>query len=177
MFQVALSPPWVTFYRKLDKLFSNDPDIKINFIEDAPGIKLYVDNATKAAALAKLLPATKSFGNVKMPIYVIPANNAVESPSELVKKAFEGNSALSYLKTAETGPLHVEATYAVFKNEVVQFFNDDISDVNGQCSTLYQEIAKEVFPNIIGVYFCTDTPDGESAHGVYTSTGIPDGGD
>ena len=73
MFQVALSPPWVTFYRKLDKLFSNDPDIKINFIEDAPGIKLYVDNATKAAALAKLLPATKSFGNVKMPIYVIPA--------------------------------------------------------------------------------------------------------
>ena len=39
----------------------------------------------------------------------------------------------------------------------MQYFNDDISDINGNCSTLAEDIARDIFvgelPN-----FCTDLP-------------------
>ena len=59
-----------------------------------------------------------------------------------------------YMWDAETpmGSFH----YAVFQSKVVQFFNDDMSDINGNCTTLYQEIAKDVFSGRAeGVFFCT----------------------
>ena len=32
-------------------------------------------------------------------------------------------------------------------------------DINGNCSTLYQEIAKDVFGEDEGICFCTDTEE------------------
>jgi hypothetical protein len=43
----------------------------------------------------------------------------------------------------------------VFEKKVVQFFNDQLDDINGNKSTLYQDIAKDVFEKHEGVYFCT----------------------
>lgn len=40
--------------------------------------------------------------------------------------------------------------------EVVQYFNDNIGDINGNCSTLYEIIARDIFPNVNGIYFCTE---------------------
>ena len=48
-------------------------------------------------------------------------------------------------------------TYVVFVKEVVQYFNDDLGDANGVCSTLYQDIAKRLFTSTEGVFFCTNT--------------------
>ena len=43
-----------------------------------------------------------------------------------------------------------------FKPRVVQFFDDDISDFNGNWSGLAQDIAREVFgAEMRGVHFCT----------------------
>ena len=50
-----------------------------------------------------------------------------------------------------TNPL----TYVVLKKEVVQFFNDNLNDIHGLETTLYQTIAKDVFDGT-GVFFCTD---------------------
>lgn len=49
-------------------------------------------------------------------------------------------------------------TYVVFEKEVVQYWNDNLADYNGLTSTLYQDLAKEIFEdaNLDGVYFCTD---------------------
>ena len=50
-------------------------------------------------------------------------------------------------------------TYVVFKNCVVQFFNDNLNDPHGVLSTLYQDIAREVFGDCGmagGVAYCTD---------------------
>jgi len=46
----------------------------------------------------------------------------------------------------------------VFKNCVVQFFNDNLNDAHGVISTLYQNIAAEIFEdaNLPGVHYCTD---------------------
>lgn len=153
--KIKLSPPWVTFYREIDALFKDDPEVKVGYDEDSDVIKLYVDNPEKAHALTKLLPVEKIFGNITIGIQVIPANGSVTSTADLFRQAFEGNPALSYVGTA-AGPFADQLEYIVFRNRVVQFFNDDIGDINGMETTLYQEIAKDVFEDVPGIFFCTD---------------------
>lgn len=156
MAKVGLSAPWVKFYRELDALFTDDPEVHVVFDEDQFLVKLYVENVDKAEALMQLLPAEKTFGNVTLKITVVPANNTDVTKLELFQKAFSGNPALSYVRAVQG---MFDINYVVFQNKVVQFFNDDMSDVHGLCSTLYQEIAKDVFGDSLGVYFCTDVEE------------------
>lgn len=159
---MKLSPPWTKFYKELEALFKDDPGIKMTFKEAENGsgykIKLYVEGANKAEALSELLPKLKQFGNVTVSIEVIPANLNKEDIIQLYRAAFEGNPAFSYAE-AVTGISVPNFNYIVFEPEVVQFFNDDLGDINGYCSTLYQEIAKDVFVERPGVHFCTDLND------------------
>lgn len=155
MSKVGLSSPWVNFYRELEALFAKDPEVKVIYDEEKNDVKLYVDNLAKADALAQLLPIERTFGNITVTITVIPANKETTSKIQLFRTAFEGNGAFCYTATAEgvfTNPI----SYVVFENEVVQYFNDDLSDAHGVRSTLYQDIAKEIFENHEGIYFCTD---------------------
>ena len=41
----------------------------------------------------------------------------------------------------DDGYWFVDITYVIFKNCVVQFFNDNLNDAHGLISTLYQNIA------------------------------------
>lgn len=153
MSELKLSTPWVTFYFEIEALFKNDPDVIVELDEEDLAIKLYVDGVEKAEALAKLLPDSRNFGNITVPIAVIPANKE-QTKLDLFVKAFEGNPALSYVvKGSPDKPFSFD--YVVFRNEVVQFFNDDLSDVNGNESTLFEDIARDVFEDA-EVYFCTD---------------------
>lgn len=151
---LKLSPPWVTFMHELSALFNQDPDINIKCDDEEPRIKLYVKTAGKAEALAKLLPVEKEFGNVVLKIEVIPANEE-DKPVDLIRRAFEGNPVLE--QVASVPSPYGEISYAVFKKEVVQFYNDQMDDAYGNKNTLYQEIAKDVFNQQDGVYFCTST--------------------
>ena len=153
---MKLSSPWVEFYREIEALFAQDDEVKVVYDEEKNEVKLYVENARKADALTQLLPAEKTFGNVMLKITVIPANDLEVSKADLIAEAFDGNPALSYVQ-------HVDAVigafdYAVFQNKVVQFFDDNLSDINGNKSTLYQDIAKDVFGTDAGVFFCTEAP-------------------
>lgn len=157
--ELKLSSPWMIFYKEIDALFKGDPDVRVEYDEDANTIKLYVENAEKADALAQLLPAEKAFGNITVRIMVIPAN--VDSPSklQLFQKAFEGNPAFVSTQTAKDGLY--DLGYVVFQCKVVQFFSDDLGDLNGLKSTLYQDIAKDIFENAPGVFFCTEPAKSE----------------
>lgn len=157
--QVNLSSPWVAFYHKLNALFEKDPDVRVTYDEDLVQVKIYVGSPVKADALARVLPASKTFGNVELKITVIPANT-MDSLSfiELFKLAFEGNEIVSSIQSGGT-PMTQDMNYVVFEKEVVQYFNDDLSTYGGVKSTLYQDIAKEVFGDMEeakGVFFCTD---------------------
>lgn len=156
MGELRISSPWVTYYRKIKALFGKDPQIKITYDNDAPEVKIFVENSEKAYAIAQLLPTVKSFGNVDLKVTVVPAN--VENHMQnLVETAFKGNPAfVEVVQTGGEGPYTFKATYALFKKEVVQYFNDDLSDAHGVTSTLYQEIAKELFETD-DIYFCTAT--------------------
>lgn len=152
---LKLSAPWVIYFRELKALFGDDPAINVTYDEDNMIIKLFVVGASKADAIAQLLPTEKTFGNVTVKIAVIPANALGESKMTLFQKAFDGNPAVSYLQSIP-GLYNNELHYVVFEPEVVQYYNDSLGDINCIESTLYQDIAKRVFGEQDGIFFCTD---------------------
>lgn len=155
--KVNLSSPWVLYYRKLEAFFQQDNDIEVFLDEDVFCINIYVDNCKKAEALEELLPKEKVFGSVKIPINIIPSNTKL-SKLDLFKIALEGNEAVTDIETIEgvfTNPI----SYIVFEKEVVQYYADDIGDLHGVNSTLYQDLAKEIFGEAEGIHFCTNTEE------------------
>lgn len=151
---VKLSPPWYTYYHKIDAMFGSDPDIQIKFDEDTMTLKLFVDNQAKADALTKVLQPEIDFGNVKLKIEVVPSDK-VDSVEQLYKTVFAGNPVFSdAIETCD--PTSPHATYVVFNPMIVQFYNDNLADAFRNETTLHQEIAKDLFVQQPGVYFCTD---------------------
>lgn len=171
MATLKLSSPWVIYYKELCALFGKDEHVHIVFDEGSNTVKLYVEDEERAAAIESLLPVEKHFGEVTLYINVYPANykenlsnKFVSVPSEaadIFRKAFSSNPALSFVREVRllyNNPM----TYVVFRNEVVQYFNDNLGDIYGQCSTLYENIARDVLETPDGVYYCTDKPEGSA---------------
>ena len=151
---MKLVSPWVNFYREIEALFAKDNEVRVVMDDEVPEVKIFVENSRKADAIAYLLPEEKDFGNVKLKITVIPANDGIQSKFEAIQEAFFGNPILSYVWQAKT-PFG-EFDYVVFDADIVQYFNDDMRDVNGNKSTLYQEIAKDVIGEDANLCFCTE---------------------
>lgn len=166
MAKLKLSPPWVIFYQEIKALFEKDPHIKIVYDEDEQEISLFVDDANKADALTRLLPAEKTFGAVTLKINVIPSNSEgvvntlcyqySNDLATIYQRAFNKNPILDYIKVI-SGIFTNNLTYIVFKKEVVQYYNDSLNDIHGCCSTLYENLAREIFVEQEGVFFCTNT--------------------
>ena len=156
---LTISSPWAAYYHELVAFFKKDDDVAIFFDNNIPTIKLFIDNPDKAEALSKLLPQQVRFGNVTLNITIVPANaittNVEMTNIEIIEKAFEGNDAVSFIKTI-TGVMTNPLTFVVFKKEVVQYFNDNLGDIFGVNSTLYQYIAEDLLTSMEGIYYCTD---------------------
>ena len=157
MDKLGLISPWVDYYRKLEALFAEDPGVKVLLNNKHPEIKILVEDGGKAEALQELLPMNVTYGNVNVAVTVVPANAKAlgDALVDKIQKAFEGNEALVGIYSVE-GIFANPINYVVFKPKVVQYFNDDLSDAHGIRSTLYQELAKEIFGEDCGVFFCTD---------------------
>lgn len=151
---LKLQSPWVSYARKINALFEKDPEVAVDWNDATMELKLYVDSQEKAEALDKLLKHEIEFGNVKMTVTVIPANIVDRTMMNLFETAFKGNPAVSYTKSIDA--MGFSSGYIVFKPEVVQYFNDDLTDINGLASTLYEDLANDVFEEHAGVNFCTD---------------------
>ena len=149
---MKLAAPWITYVSELKALFEKDPQVKIEYDEDHRIVKMLVDNEKKAEALSKLIPAEKDFGNVRLKITINPSNKK-ENNFGLICDAFDGNLAVNNIQYVNS-PFG-ELAYLVFCKEVVQFYNDEMSDPNGNRSTLYQDIATDVMMDREGIFFCT----------------------
>jgi len=130
-------------------------------------VVLATTDPDKAAALVKILPTEKEFGGVILTIGVdcpTMSNRAFVTKKELFETAFKGNPVFAYaMSPNEDGYWFFAVTYVVFKNCVVQFFNDNLNDCHGLISTLYQDIAAEIFADggVEGVYYNTDVEVGK----------------
>ena len=179
MAKIGLTSPWVTYYHKVEALFKNDNDITVVYDEANNNLKIYVagiegENA-KADALTKLLPTEKIFGDVVMPISVIPANKRLDPVekryagrngrrgyigetscelAELYRDIFNDNVAFYGTKVI-SGIFTNDLVYVIFEPVVAQYYSDALDDYKGICSTLYQNLAKDIFINQENVFFCT----------------------
>lgn len=160
MAMLNMISPWIDYYRKVEALFKFDQGVQVVYDDEKKELRLYVDLSDKAYALAETMPTHKDFGNVDLNICIIPANSLAKSvrikAEDYFGYIFSGNPIVVDIKSVY-GVFSNPITYVVFRKEVVQYFDDDLSDINGLRSTLWQEIAKEVFTEAQGVYFCTDT--------------------
>jgi hypothetical protein len=135
-------------------MFKEDKDIKFEYDDDRKVITLRVNENDKAEALAELLPAQKNFGNVTLEIRVIPANGVGQKSMDLFRMAFKGNPAISQITSVDT--LWGTLGFVVFKPKVIQYYNDAMFDLNGVKSTIYEDLAREVFGKNDGIYYCTE---------------------
>lgn len=170
MAKIKLEAPWYTFRKKVYSLFENDPEITVGAVYEAGigedceyAFDIEVQNNEKFVALDRVFPKVKEFGTVRLGIYLFDEenNSAEDDAVSLFETIFEGNPILRDVKTAEdhTGTRH---GYVRFQPEVIQFFDDDISDYSGNWSGLAQDIAREVFAEgARGVHFCTAPRVGE----------------
>lgn len=94
-----------------------------------------------------------------MHITVIPSNENV-SKSDIFKAAFAGNPIVSYTEHVDT--MSNPMDFIVFEKEVIQYFDDNLGDLFGIRSTLYQDLANEVFEDHPGVFFNTDIEESTS---------------
>lgn len=156
--KLGIYAPWVIYVNQLKALFEKDPEVRVEYDHETASATLYVENAEKAEALNKLLPAQKSYGKTILTIRVVPANTK-SSFTQYVEAAFKGNEAFSHLTVIEEIPdmyISNPIAYCSFKKEVVQYPADDLSSETGLQSTLYENLAREILGDVDGVYFCTD---------------------
>ena len=170
--RLKISPPWVTYINKIQAMFDPDPHIACNIVwTGKPSITLSIaeKEPEKAVAIRQLLPEFVTFGNVNLTINVdCPkvVNIAFATNKELFETAFAGNPVFAYcVAPKQEGYWYLDFVYVVFKNCVVQFFNDNLNDAHGLISTLYQNIAEELFESAIlhgngMVAYCTDVERG-----------------
>ena len=165
--RLKILPPWTTHMNKIQALFDGDPQITCSTTYESgnPSIVLTCHNGDKVTALSQILPSCIQFGNVTLEIVIdgVPSNRAFKNKKELFEIVFEKNPAFAYaISPVKDGYNWFDMTYVVFKNCVVQFFNDNLNDCHGIISTLYEDIARDILTTDVsrGVYFNTDVERG-----------------
>lgn len=181
MAKVNLVAPWDEYYNEMVAFFAEDPDVMVLYDTEEKHIKVLVRAQYKAEALTYLLNSKVDFGGVKLLITVVPANEVMKDVKQFFKNAndgedynieychaLNGNDLFSYTRIIEN-MMGFDAVFVVFQKKVVQYYNDNLGDLNGMKSTLAENIARDIFVSHNGVFFCTDTRDvNEQAQVAYT---------
>lgn len=168
MANLTLAAPWVTFRNMVAALFELDNEITVgelyaptngdlNYVLD-----IEVKNHQKFKALDRRVPLVKKFGNIIVGINLIDEENGDTQPDvDVFGTIFKGNRLMKDVQVAEdmTGMDHI---YVRFYPEVIQFYDDDMTDFNGNWNGLAEDLARELFEVPWNVNFCT-APKEENA--------------
>lgn len=167
--EVDMQSPWVTIYNKFKAMFSNDIDLKISELEGPDNkvatFEITSTNTDKINALSNILNDYFILGNVKLAVKfgVINGSNVEfintkkrrnHIDQDIIFTAFENNNALDDVRTIKF-PGGFPVTYILFVKEVVQFYNDDMTDLYGNYNGLYEDIARDIFLPFNGTFYCT----------------------
>lgn len=113
---------------------------------DNPVIKYYVNSKSRRAALGKYLPSSVAFGNITLINEVVEADGRISDEKSTFTDIFSNWESVSYIeKMSGWSPV---LCWIVFKPTVVQYDNDNIQSPNGISTTLYEDLAREIFGKI-----------------------------
>lgn len=127
---ISIEAPWWRFYKLLQNLFINDESVTFlnNETKGVFEITVSSSDVCKLAAIKKVVGTERTFGNVKVAITYIEE----EAPLTLEEfaAAFKDTGYLVDTKTATT-PAGDPIFFPIMKKDVIQFYDDDISDYYG----------------------------------------------
>ena len=145
MSKMGMQSPWVAYGKLVRELFEkHDPDVTVEFDNEAPALRLYVRGADKAKSMAQVLPCEMTFGGVSMPVEVVPANDVELTMADHMRRAFAGNPVLAGVEERPIVPGGPSLTYALFAPEAVQVACDNAGSPYGLRTATYEEVAREV---------------------------------
>ncbi|MFD2682507.1 hypothetical protein [Bacillus seohaeanensis] len=153
-----LSPPQFTYFNEVKHSVGNDPFVTVLNIIELPHdagylIPVLVRNQEKAQALATIMESQKTFGNIVVYVVVIYDGQVVNpltdtfTPQEmkkLVETALKTNRYFIFAAVERFSP-GTESVYPVFSKSIIQFFNDDLSDLYNN----FNEVAASVFSDVL----------------------------
>lgn len=161
--QPQLSPPWITYFNELVNSIGADPTVTVGPLIPVGGnfiILVHALSNEKARALATLLKSFVEFGNVSVTVIVTNNENEIVNPfpcpldafeiAHLFQVALENNPYFEQVVVQPQFPGGSNVVFPVFKAEVIQFFNDDISNL---CQT-FTGVAANVFRDVMQDEIC-----------------------
>ena len=153
--KIAISSPWITAVKKINALFAGDSDLDVIYDDDTKTIRIESINSYKITALQRILKPTLVFGNITLNIKCLVKDGNDTSVTSDFKTAFAGNPHIVDVIETPT-PMSDAETYVIFKKEVLQFFNDDISDYYGNWNGLSEDIMRDLCNEKVRANFGTD---------------------
>lgn len=166
--KLKLTSPWNSYYNELKAFFREDPQVTVLFDEDNMDVKLLIRDGYKAEALSYLLVKEQHWGDTTLTVTVIPANAKDQETDKTIKRLDDENDYVHMYNLALTGndefsdvyaikgALGYDAVYVVFEKDVIQYYTDNLGDLHGIKSTLAENIARDIFVQHPGVFFCTE---------------------
>ncbi|SDY78238.1 hypothetical protein [Thermoactinomyces sp. DSM 45892] len=166
-YQIALSPPWITFANLVQNTVGADPNVRVRNLR-ANGsnyiLPIVVRNLGRARAIATLIQNNVQFGGTTVTIQIQTNNGQTVTPNStiaitpqqiarLYRRAFSTNNLFSLVRVrSTTPPLGPVAVFPIFEPEIVQFPNDDLSDYynnyNNVAAFAFQAVLLNTINNI-----------------------------
>lgn len=152
-----LSPPWYTLWNEINASIGNDPDVTVKPLDTQQSpfiVPVQVGSHEKAEAIASILDLRHIIGNITVDVEIRDQTGTIVSPkvpqtteelAKMMETALGGNGWFSEVIARPIYPQGPEVIYPVFKKEVIQFFNDDLSDVYSN----YNNVAAFVFKDVL----------------------------
>lgn len=149
-----MNPPWATLWSQINAAFAGDALVSVNPPDDSANpfvIVLTVNDYTKAVAIASLLKARHDFGNVSVVVKVCNRQgsqiggvspNSADELSLIVRVAFNGNLLLTDVVVRDL--MGRQRVFPVIAKTVIQFYNDDLSELNGNYNAVAAAVLSEI---------------------------------
>ena len=165
MNNLRLSPPWHSYQRKVFALFGADPQVKMRDLRQVDEanyeLSMLVCNGLKAQSIRALLPRTVQISGVTVTTRVsFPIEQCEVGPpsqvceAQLLEDAFTGNPIFDRIDAQGVPMGGIQIGYCIFRKQVIQFWDDDLSNFYGVHTTLAEDIARDVLKETT-VQFCT----------------------
>lgn len=163
--KVTLDPPWVTYYKELVNSLGADPLIVVGPLVSEGDDFIVVVTVTgkiKAQAVADIIKDVVEFGGVVVKVIVrddegngyvgqCDPNSDVYLVAHTIRLALQGNP---YFRYSVIEPLpfdpNIIAVYPIFTPNVIQFENDDLSNLY----QTYSNVASKVFVDVLKQVIC-----------------------
>lgn len=144
----GLSSPWEGIHHRLLALFADDDTVKVaEKITDDYVLNIVVYDTNKYNALCRRLRQQYTFGNVTLTIALYDAaNNEDDEISEVkdLETILNGNKYFDRIESIKDF-MGFEHNYCIFSREIMQYFNDNCCDPNGNEFKLMQDLAPVIF--------------------------------